>query len=275
MRRWQNNVRSAFERRGNEWGYMIVAAIGFSATVAFAEDTAGKAGNALLPTAMEGYLQRARSANPELMALEARFHAAEEVVPQSAALPDPSLQWTYFVEPVQTRTGPQESVFTLSQRFPWFGKLSNSKKSASAEADALWSAYESKELELVKHVCLGFFEYGFVNRAIDLTRKNRDWLLTLEPVIEEKVKAGGDLNPLLRLKVEIGRVDDALQSLEQRRLVESANLSELMALPHDTLLPWPTWSAPGVVTEFPRCHAGAQLHRSRRPGGQSHPAGCR
>jgi outer membrane protein TolC len=148
------------------------------------------------------------------MALEARFHAAEEVVPQSAALPDPSLQWTYFVEPVQTRTGPQESVFTLSQRFPWFGKLSNSKKSASAEADALWSAYESKELELVKQVSLGFFEYGFVNRAIDLTRKNRDWLLTLEPVIEEKVKAGGDLNPLLRLKVEIGRVDDALQSLE-------------------------------------------------------------
>lgn len=248
MRRWQNNVRSAFERRGNEWGYMILAAIGLSATVAFAEDTAGKAGNTLLPTAMEGYLQRARSANPELMALEARFHAAEEVVPQSAALPDPSLQWTYFVEPVQTRTGPQESVFTLSQRFPWFGKLSNSKKSASAEADALWSAYESKELELVKQVSLGFFEYGFVNRAIDLTRKNRDWLLTLEPVIEEKVKAGGDLNPLLRLKVEIGRVDDALQSLEQRRLVESANLSELMALPHDTLLPWPTWSAPGVVT---------------------------
>lgn len=39
-----------------------------------------------------------------------------------------------------------------------------------------------------------------------------------------------------------------MQSLEQRRLVESAKLSELMALPHDTLLPWPAWSAPGVIT---------------------------
>lgn len=247
MGRWQNIVRSAFERRSNKWSYIVVAAIAFSASVALAQDSVGEAGPAVLPTTMEGYLQRARSANPELMALEARFHAAEEVVPQSAALPDPSLQWTYFVEPVQTRTGPQESVFTLSQRFPWFGKLGNSKKSASAEADALWSAYQSEELELVRQVSLGFFEYGFVNRAIELTRKNRDWLMTLEPVIEEKVKAGGDINPLLRLKVEIGKIDDALQSLEQRRLVDSANLSELMALPYDTLLPWPTWNAPDVI----------------------------
>lgn len=240
-------ARGTSERK-SKWGYMIVVATGLSACASVAGGSVGGAGPTELPTTMAGYLQRARSANPELMALEARFRAAEEVVPQSAALPDPSLQWTYFVEPVQTRTGPQESVFTLSQRFPWFGKLGNSKKSASAEADALWSAYQSRELELVRRVCLGFFEYGFVNRAIELTRKNRDWLMTLEPVIEEKVKAGGAINPLLRLKVEVGKIDDALQSLEQRRLVDSANLSELMALPYDTLLPWPTWNAPDVIS---------------------------
>lgn len=205
-------------------------------------------GTSDLPRTLSDYLERARSANPELMALEARFRAAQEVVPQSAALPDPSFQWTYFVEPVQTRTGPQQSVLLLSQRFPWFGTLGNRKKSASAEADAQWSAYQSKELELTRRTALGFFEYGFVERAIELTRRNRDWLETLEPVIEEKVKAGGDLNPLLRLKVEIGKVDDALQSLEQKRIVESSGLSELMALPGDAVLPWPDWSAPAVVS---------------------------
>ncbi|NNE20100.1 MAG: TolC family protein [Myxococcales bacterium] len=181
------------------------------------------------------------------MALEARSRAAEQVVPQAASLPDPKLQWTYFVEPVQTRTGPQKSVFTLSQRFPWFGKLGNSKKSASAEAEASWHTFQSRQLTLMRSVSIGFFEYGFLGRAIDLTRENRDWLLALEPVIEEKVKAGGDINPLLRLKVEIGKVDDALQSLKQRRRVESARLSELLALADDTLLPWPEWDAPAVV----------------------------
>lgn len=200
-----------------------------------------------LPTTLEAYLAQALSANPELMALESRFRATEQVIPQAASLPDPHFTWTYFVESVQTRTGPQESVFVLNQRFPWPGKLAAGKQSASAEAQASWYALKSRELTLARSVAVGFFEYGHVGRAIDLTRENRDWLMGLEPIIEERVKAGGDLNPLLRLKVEIGRVDDALQSLEQRRLVESARLSELMALPPDTLLPWPTWEAPQPV----------------------------
>ncbi len=197
---------------------------------------------------LENYLRQAQTANPQLKAFEQRYQAAMQRIPQAAALPDPMLQITHFVESVQTRTGPQENALMLSQRIPWFGTLSNRKEAASAEAEALWYAYQNQQLMLARMVAVGFYEYGYTEEAIRLTRENRDLLQELDPIVEEKVRSGGDINALLRLKVEIGKVDDRLQSLTQKRVAQSAQLSQLLALPESTpLLPWPQWEAPEPV----------------------------
>lgn len=193
---------------------------------------------------LEDYLQQAQAANPQLQAYEQHYAAAMQRIPQAAALPDPMLQMTHFVESVQTRTGPQENVLMLSQRIPWFGKLRSRENIASAEAEALWYAYQNQQLMLARMVSLGFYEYGYTEEAIRLTKENLDLLSELEPIVEEKVRSGGEINALLRLKVEIGKVDDRLQSLTQKRVAQSAKLSELLALPDSSLLAWPKWEAP-------------------------------
>ena len=199
------------------------------------------------PATLTEYLQRAQSANPDLHAFERRYEAAMHRIPQAATLPDPVLQVTSFVESVQTRTGPQEDQFMLRQRIPWFGKLSSRKEAASARAEALWYAYQNRQLGLAREVSLAFYEYAYTGEALRLTRENRDLLRKLEPIVEDKVAGGADLNALLRLKVEIGKVEDKLQSLEQKRVVQSARIAELLALPPDGLLPFPEWSQPEPV----------------------------
>jgi outer membrane protein TolC len=169
-------------------------------------------------------------------------------IPQASALPDPQIQVTHFVESVQTRTGPQENVIMLSQRVPWFGTLGSRRNSASLQAEALWFAYQNQQLALSRMVALAFYEYGYTREATRLTRENRDLLRTLEPVVEEKVQAGAELNALLRLKVEIGKVDDRLRTLQQKRLSLSAKLCELLGLSDARVLPWPQWEAPGDFT---------------------------
>lgn len=196
---------------------------------------------------LESYLARAMTANPQLDAFESRYEAAMQRIPQASALPDPMFQVTHFVESVQTRTGPQENVFMFSQRIPWFGKLSSRENAASAEAEALWYAYQNQQLMLARMVSLAFYEYGYTEEAIRLTQENRDLLRELEPIVEEKVRAGADLNALLRLKVEIGKIDDRLQTLQQMRVAQSAKLGEFLALQDSTLLPWPKWEAPERV----------------------------
>ncbi|MGE9293697.1 MAG: TolC family protein [Puniceicoccales bacterium] len=197
---------------------------------------------------LQSYLAQAMAANPQLKAFSRRYDAATQRVPQVSALPDPMFQVTHFVESVQTRTGPQENVFTFSQKIPWFGKLSSRESAASAEAQALWFAYQNQQLTLARTVSVAFYEYGYIEEAIRLTQENVDLLSKLEPIIEEKIRAGGDINALLRLKVEIGKVDDRLQSLLQRRVSQSARLRELLALPGEEVLPWPQWEAPDIIT---------------------------
>lgn len=195
-------------------------------------------------TDLKGYLSRAQVANPDLMAFKARYEAAMQRIPQATALPDPMLQVTHFVESVQTRTGPQENIFMVSQRLPWFGKLQSRADAASAEAEALWFAFQNRQLALARTVSIAFFDYGFTGRAITLTRQNLQWLTELEPIIEEKVRGGGEINPLLRLKVEAGKVTDNLASLQQKRVAQSARLAGLLAVPGDHLFPWPTLNLP-------------------------------
>jgi outer membrane protein TolC len=198
-------------------------------------------------TRLEDYLLRAQASNPELVAFEKRYEAAHFRVRQVSSLPDPRLQVTHFVESVQTRTGPQDNAFVLSQTLPWFGKLSTRRAGASAEAEALWFVYQAKQLSLAREVSLGFFEYGYTGKAIDLTAENLRLLEELEPVVEAKVQGGGDLTQLLRLKVEIGKVSDRYKSLHQRREVQSSQLNALLALRADSILPWPDWEAPKVI----------------------------
>lgn len=195
------------------------------------------------------YLARAQTANPQLQTFEQRYEAAMQRVPQASALPDPMFQVTSFVESVETRLGPQENAFMFSQKIPWFGKLGRRGKAASAEAEALWYAYQVQQLSLARRVSIAFFEYGYTKEAIRLTRVNRDLLQNLEPIVQAKVEGGADLNALLRLKVEIGRVDDLLQSLKQRRIAQSAEIAKLLALPETSVLPWPQWEPP-IVTDL-------------------------
>jgi outer membrane protein TolC len=101
---------------------------------------------------------------------------------------------------------------------------------------------------LARRVAVQFFEYGYLEEAIRLTEENRDLLSDLEPIVEEKVRSGGDINALLRLKVEIGKVEDRLQSLQQKRIEQSSGLRELLALPGTAPLEWPAWEAPEPVS---------------------------
>ena len=197
------------------------------------------------------YLQQAMAENPQLKSFEKRYEAAMHRIPQASALPDPKLQITHFIESVQTRTGPQENLLLLSQQLPWFGKRDRQETAASAEAQALWFAFQTQQLSVAQQVSTSFFEYAYTQKAIQLTEENQKLLDKLEPIVEEKVKSGSDLNTLLRLKVEMGRVNDRLQSLHQQRLVQSSLIRSLLNLPGHSLLPWPEWKVPSPLSLDP------------------------
>lgn len=195
-------------------------------------------------TVLEDYLRRANESNPNLQAFEDHYDASMLRIPRAGALPDPRFQITSFVESVQTRTGSQENVFMLAQTVPWFGKLDQQKAAASAEAEALWFSYQARQLALARAVSAAFFEYGYLGKDLERTRETLSLLRRLESIVEERVRGGGDINPLLRLQVEIGMMDDREKSLLRDREAQSARLSGVLARANGSVLPWPEWAAP-------------------------------
>src|SRR5665648_328374 len=76
------------------------------------------------------YLQTAAENNPGLKARFNEYLAALEIAPQVKALPDPQLAFGYFIQPVETRVGPQQFKISATQMFPWFGSLKARENSA-------------------------------------------------------------------------------------------------------------------------------------------------
>ncbi|MEZ5413667.1 MAG: TolC family protein [Opitutaceae bacterium] len=219
----------------------------FATTPSRSVGAANDANSLEVPRTLGDYLQRAQDANPDLQAFAARYEAARERVPQAAALPDPTFQVTHFVESVQTRTGPQKNIFMLGQRVPWFGRLSGRKATANAEAEAIHFAFEARQLMLARQVGTAYYDYGYLGKTIELTAQNLALLERLAPMVEERTRTGASLNNLLRLRVEIGKLRDRLQTLQQKRTQLSAQLVALMALPTGDVLPWPQWEPSAIV----------------------------
>ncbi len=181
-------------------------------------------------TDLRACVQHGLARSAELRAAFEEWRALTERVDHVAALPDPRFTWGEFLEEVQTRTGPQERRLALSQAFPWPGKLEAEARVADRRAEAAWHRVDAARLRVARDVEVAFHEYAFLARELGITADLVELLRGLEPVVQSRVRAGAGQADLLRLQVEIGRLEDDLASLRRRRPATSARLADAMSV---------------------------------------------
>ena len=197
------------------------------------------------------YLAYGLGHSAQLRAAFEAWRAATERVEQDSTLPDPKLSFGQFIEEVQTRTGPQERRIGLSQAFPWPGKLNAKADLATRRAEAAWEQVEEERLRVARRIEEAFHEYAFLASELSITSELLGLVQGLEPVVQGRIRSGAGQEDLLRLQVEIGRLEDDVASIEQRRSALSARLADAMNLPlrgAERLLPLPQLSAPAPST---------------------------
>ena len=209
---------------------------------------------------LEDYLHHALARSPAVLAAFESWRAEAERGEQVATLPDPRFTYGEFLEEVQTRTGPQERRFGLSQSLPWPGELEARREAAEQGAEAGRWRLETARLEVAREVELAYHEYGFLARELQITTELLELLRGLDPVVQGRVRAGSGQADLLRLQVEMGRLEDDLATLERRRRALSARLADAAGLEGGPeLLPLPTLEMPVVVEQDSR-ELRARLH---------------
>ncbi|MBL7106770.1 MAG: TolC family protein [Phycisphaerae bacterium] len=186
------------------------------------------------------YLRFASLNNAELKAKFEGWKAALEQVPQAKALDDPKFTYSYFIEEVETRVGPQRNKFGIMQVFPWFGKIEARTGVAAAKAKAARQRYEANKLKLFWQVKDAFYEFTYLATAIDIAKENLELLQHFEEVALTKYRASAATHPdIIRAQIELAKLEDVLKSLEQLKEPTVAKLNSVLNRPSATKLAWP------------------------------------
>ena len=163
------------------------------------------------------YLKTAAENNPGLKARFNEYMAALEVAPQVKALPDPQLAFGYFIQPVETRVGPQQFKISLSQMLPWFGTLKARENSAIQMAKAKYEAFEESKSMLFNDVRSTYYNLYFTGKAISVTGENLTLLNSFQKLALIKVEAGMvSVVDEYRIEMEMGDLENQIALLQDK-----------------------------------------------------------
>ncbi len=208
------------------------------------------------PTIQEITLQQlvaiALERNPAIKSAAERFQAQSARAPQARALPDPMVSggWMGNITPFSVQQGDPSSYrgLTVSQAFPFPGKLGLRGKIADREAEAGHWEYEQTRRQVVADVKTAYYAYFYDSKAIEITGKNKDLLQKLESIAEARYRVGkGIQQDVLRAQVEVARIDQKLIVLEQEEDAARARLNTLLYRDPESPLPLP---APVKAADF-------------------------
>lgn len=212
---------------------------------------------------LAGLIEDALERSPQVRAAFSHYQAARARIPQAAALPDPMLSVTQHARTPETRVGPQTTVLSLSQRFPWFGKLSDQGKMAAKRAAVQAEMYEATRAEIVRQLKLAYFDLSYVDRALEITEAETDLLDHYETLAQARYSQGAGLQQsVIKLQAEITRLLHRTRELERRRIDAEAMVNTLRnRAPEEPVAVGEIGSPPPVETNDDALYALSREHR--------------
>jgi outer membrane protein TolC len=177
--------------------------------------------------------------NPSVTAARQEWKAALEQVPQARVLPDPMLTYGRFLQSVETRVGPQKQRLGVSQSFPWFGTLGARGDMALAGAEAARGRYAAALQRIYREMSTAYAEYYYLGSSIGIVRDNLGLLVQWEEILRTRYSTGAArFSDLIKVQVELGKLQDRVTTLEQQRAPHRARINALVDLHADNTIPW-------------------------------------
>ena len=158
---------------------------------------------------LDELIQEALRNNPQIKSAEQQWRAVQQRVPQVSSLDDPVFSYTRWVSSVETRVGPQENVFTLAQRVPFFGKLSLKGDMANQDAMSAQQKYLATVRDVVYKVKLAYYDLYWIDKSLLVLDQYQQLLQDFLRVAERKYATGAGIQAnVLKARVEISTIEE-------------------------------------------------------------------
>ena len=175
-------------------------------------------GSLLAQTPLQVYQDTAAQNNPGIQALYKQYEVVMQRVPQTSTLPDPTIGFGYFINAVETRVGPQRAVLSVSQSFPWFGKLGAQEQANTERALAVLEKYYDQRSKLNFDVAETYNTLYVLRSAIRIMEDNIELLNTFKGLANVRFESGkGSMVDVLRIEMELDELINQLAYLQDSK----------------------------------------------------------
>jgi cobalt-zinc-cadmium efflux system outer membrane protein len=176
--------------------------------------------------------------NPEILAAKKRWEVYKERIPQARALEDPMFGFGIINLPTSFSFH-QEAMtmkeFSISQRFPFFGKRKLTGEMAGKEAEAVFTDIQGKIHQVIRDVKTAYYDLSHVYRSTQVTQRNKEILENFAKIAETRYSVGeGIQQDVLKAHVEVSKMVDDLIMLSQKKRALEAKLNALLNRPPET-----------------------------------------
>ncbi len=175
-------------------------------------------------------IQEALARNPEIQAARKQWEASANRIEQARALDDPTLQvqlWNFPETFKLTQT--QNSIFGLSQKLPYPGKLALKGEVASRSADMGEQALRAKKRTVIARLKQAYYDLFLAHKAIQIHHEQVALLQQFAEIATTKFKAGkGSQADVLKAQVELSALHQHFPVLKQRLETAEAMLNILL-----------------------------------------------
>ncbi len=181
---------------------------------------------------LEVLIQEALQNNSQLKAKEKKWKAAKAMIPQAGTWMDPMLSFEGMSATKDigfTKYSFMQKKIGLSQQFPFPGKLGLKKKMARYDASMMETDYLHLKNMLISEVKMAYYELFFVNKAKEITEKNKDLLSDIAKLAETKYMVGQVIQQdVLSAHLELSKLDQKLIDLKREEAGIQLKLKTLL-----------------------------------------------
>lgn len=198
--------------------------------------------NAQEPVSLQTLLEEARANNPELRAFKESAGASEARAGARGALEDPTLkvEMMDLSKSYPLNIAPGNAMltrYTVSQAFPFPGKLSLKEKIAEKEALSARARLEAKRLDIEGSVKEAYFDYAFLAEAVRETEEIRALLANISSITAVRYSTGqAAQQDVLKAQVETTMLTNDIITLDAEKGVAAARLKSLVNRGQDSPL---------------------------------------
>ncbi len=167
---------------------------------------------------LEDYLKMAVAQNPGISAKQIGYQAALQKIPQAKALPEPTVNASFFLRPMMLPMGNQLGSISAMQMFPWMGALDAMGKEAAQMAAAKGQELLVAQNELFFKVKNAWYPLLELALQIQIQQENLRILETDRELAISKFQYGqAPMTDAIRAEIMIDELKTDIALLEQKR----------------------------------------------------------